>query len=41
MTGRIAIALDLELVKLEAARPSEKPDAFEYILRARAAYNRI
>src|SRR5215472_19064290 len=40
VTGRIAIALDLELVKLEAARPSEKPDAFEYILRARAAYNR-
>jgi adenylate cyclase len=39
VTGRIAIALDLELVKLEAARPSEKPDAFEYILRARAAYN--
>jgi tetratricopeptide (TPR) repeat protein len=27
-------------VKLEAGRPSEKPDAFEYILRARAAYNR-
>ena len=40
VTGRIAIALDLELVKLEAARPSENPDAFEYILRARAAYNR-
>jgi adenylate cyclase len=39
VTGRIAIALDLELVKLEAARPSEKPDAFDYILRARAAYN--
>jgi adenylate cyclase len=39
VTGRLAIALDLELVKLEAARPSEKPDAFEYILRARAAYN--
>ena len=40
VTGRIAIALDLELVKLEAARPSENPDAFEYILRAKAAYNR-
>jgi len=40
VTGRIAIALDLELVKLEAARPSENPDAFDYILRARAAYNR-
>ena len=40
VTGRIAIALDLELVELEAARRSENPDAFEYILRARAAYNR-
>src|SRR5215470_11335919 len=40
VTCRIAIALDLELVKLEAARPSENPDAFDYILRARAAYNR-
>jgi len=40
VTGRIAIALNLELVKLEAARRSENPDAFEYILRARAAYNR-
>ena len=40
VTGRIAIALDLELTELEAARPSENPDAFDYILRARAAYNR-
>jgi TolB-like protein/class 3 adenylate cyclase/Tfp pilus assembly protein PilF len=40
VTGRIAIALDLELVKLEAARPGENPDAFEYILRARSALNR-
>ena len=40
VTGRIAIALDLELTELEAARPSENPDAFEYILRARAAHNR-
>src|SRR6516225_1381176 len=40
VTGRIAIALDLELVELEAARRSENPDAFEYILRDRAAYNR-
>ena len=40
VTGRIAIALGLELVKLEAVRRSENPDAFEYILRARAAYNR-
>src|SRR6516162_10499956 len=40
VTGRIAIALNLELVKLEAARRSENPDAFEYILRARATHNR-
>jgi TolB-like protein/class 3 adenylate cyclase/Flp pilus assembly protein TadD len=40
VTGRIAIALDLKLTELEAARPSENPDAFEYVLRARAAYNR-
>jgi TolB-like protein/class 3 adenylate cyclase/Tfp pilus assembly protein PilF len=40
VTGRIAISLNLELLKREAARPSETPDAFEYILRARAAYNR-
>ena len=40
VTGRIAIALDLELTEREAARPSEHPNAFEYILRARAAYNR-
>jgi TolB-like protein/class 3 adenylate cyclase/Tfp pilus assembly protein PilF len=40
VTGRIAIALDLELTELEAARPSENPDAFEYVLRARASHNR-
>jgi adenylate cyclase len=40
VTGRIAIALNLELTEREAARRSENPDAFEYILRARAAYNR-
>jgi TolB-like protein/Flp pilus assembly protein TadD len=40
VTGRIAIALDLELTEREAARPSEKPDALEYVLRARAAHNR-
>ena len=40
VTGRIAIALDLELLKREAARPSENPDAFEYVLRARAGYIR-
>jgi len=37
VTSRIAVALNLELVAAEAARPSEKPDALEYILRGRAA----
>jgi len=33
---RIAVALDLELVDAAAARPSERPDARDYILRGRA-----
>jgi adenylate cyclase len=37
ITSRIAIALDLELVGAEAARPTERPDALDYILRGRAA----
>ena len=37
ITGRIAVALDIELVAAEAARPTEHPDAFDYILRGRAA----
>ena len=36
ITGRIAIALDLELIGAEAARPTEYPDALDYILRGRA-----
>src|SRR6202022_1552111 len=36
ITSRIAIALDLELVAAEAARPTEHPDALDYILRGRA-----
>jgi len=40
VTSRIALALDLELVEAETAHPSPNPDAFEYILRGRAAYNR-
>ena len=36
ITSRIAIALHLELVGAEAARPSIRPDALDYILRARA-----
>jgi len=39
ITSRIAIALDLELVTAEAARPTEHPDALDYILRGRAAAN--
>jgi adenylate cyclase len=37
ITSRIAIALNLELVGAEAARPTENPDALDYIFRARAA----
>jgi TolB-like protein/Flp pilus assembly protein TadD len=36
ITNRIAVALDLELVDAEAARPNEHPDALDYILRGRA-----
>jgi TolB-like protein/class 3 adenylate cyclase len=40
VTGQIAVALNLELIGAEAARPSEHPDALDYILRGRAAvYN--
>src|SRR5271167_2918026 len=37
ITNRIAVALDLELVDAEAARPAERPDTRDYILRGRAA----
>jgi adenylate cyclase len=37
ITGRIAIALNLELIAAEAVRPTEHPDALDYILRGRAA----
>jgi hypothetical protein len=36
VTRRIAIALDLEMIADEAARPAANPDAFDYILRGRA-----
>jgi TolB-like protein/DNA-binding winged helix-turn-helix (wHTH) protein len=36
ITGKIAYALGLELVAAEAARPSENPDAMDFILRGRA-----
>jgi TolB-like protein/class 3 adenylate cyclase len=37
VTGRIAIALNIELVAAEAARPTNNPDALDYIFRGRAA----
>jgi adenylate cyclase len=40
ITSRIAIALNLALVGSEAARPSADPDALDYILRGRAAFNK-
>jgi TolB-like protein len=36
VTNRIAVALDLELVDAAAARPIERPDTRDYILRGRA-----
>jgi adenylate cyclase len=36
ITSRIAVALDQELISSEAARPTEQPDALDYILRGRA-----
>jgi len=38
VTSRIAIALNLELTSREATRPTEHPDALDYLLRGRAAY---
>jgi len=40
ITGRIANALNLELVGLEAARPADHPEALDYIFRGRAANNK-
>jgi len=37
ITGRIANALNLELIGAEVARPTDNPDALDYILRGRAA----
>jgi TolB-like protein len=37
ITSRIAVALDLELVAAEAARPTDTPDALDYVFRGRAA----
>jgi len=41
ITRRIAVALNRELVVAEAARPTEHPDAIEYILRGRAALMKL
>jgi len=38
VTSRIAVALNLELPAAEAARPTEHPDALDYILRGRAIH---
>jgi adenylate cyclase len=40
ITGRITVALNLEIIGAEATRPTEKPDAMDYILRGRAAYSK-
>lgn len=40
VTGKIAVALNLEMIGAEAARPTEHPDAFDYVLRGRAELNR-
>jgi adenylate cyclase len=37
VTSRIAASLNLELIGYEAARPTDNPDALEYILRGRGA----
>jgi adenylate cyclase len=38
ITSRIANTLNLELVRAEAARTTEYPDALDYVLRGRAAF---
>jgi adenylate cyclase len=38
ITARIAIALNIELVAAEAARPTENPDAQDYIFQGRASF---
>jgi adenylate cyclase len=40
ITSRLANALGVELIAAEAARPSEHPDALDYTLRGRAAWNK-
>jgi adenylate cyclase len=38
ITSRIAVTLDLELIGAEATRPTDHPDALDYILRGRATW---
>ena len=38
ITNRIASALGVELIDREAARPTDNPDALDYILRGRAVF---
>jgi TolB-like protein/DNA-binding winged helix-turn-helix (wHTH) protein/Flp pilus assembly protein TadD len=40
ITSRIAFALDLELVAAEVTRPTDHPDALDYVLRGRAALSK-
>ena len=40
ITSRIAVTLNLELIVAEADRPTERPDALDYIFRGRAAYSK-
>src|SRR5262249_6472015 len=40
ITGRIANALNFELVGVEAARGAAHPEALDYIFRGRAAHNK-
>lgn len=39
VTSRIAVALHVELISAEAAKPTMRTDALEYILRGRAAWH--
>jgi adenylate cyclase len=40
ITGLIAVALNIELIGAEATRPTDNPDALDYIFRGRAALAR-
>jgi TolB-like protein/Flp pilus assembly protein TadD len=40
ITSRIAVALNLELINVEAARPTDNPNTLDYIFRGRAAFSK-